>query len=301
MDYVKSFDDNLDKVLNQFVKKPTLIRGVVHLLLILYAARLAPMLPKVVLNLFENSYFKLFIFSLILWTSQFSPSTALLIAVGFMVTMNYINKKPLWEFLENTDTSAPTAPTKNVAVESAVAIVEQQTQKTPVVQAVAQQENTIVIQPTIIDTPQGKTVVNPTIVVAPAVVETESGEKVLVKPDVTVVEPPTKAADAIPAPVQAVKVLADAAASPSAAPAKEIAKIAEVAIAATKTEAGVAAVKELVDQAVRPEAGDAGKVADAAQTAVADMKQGGSCFPLRSYNIEKVMAFSATEYSDFKA
>ena len=59
MDYVKTFDSNINDVLSQFVRKPTLIRGIIHLLLILYSARLAPSLPKKVLLLFENQYFKL--------------------------------------------------------------------------------------------------------------------------------------------------------------------------------------------------------------------------------------------------
>jgi hypothetical protein len=40
--YVKQVDDVLNNALNNFVRKPTLIRGIVHLLLILYAARIAP-------------------------------------------------------------------------------------------------------------------------------------------------------------------------------------------------------------------------------------------------------------------
>lgn len=103
MEYVNTFDNQLSTLLNEYVKKPTLIRGIVHLLLILYVARLAPSLPKEVLVLFENQYFKLFVFSLVLWTAQFSPSTSILIALAFMVTVNYSTNKSLWEFLENVE------------------------------------------------------------------------------------------------------------------------------------------------------------------------------------------------------
>jgi hypothetical protein len=103
MEYVNTFDSQLSNLLNEYVKKPTLIRGIVHLLLILYVARLAPSLPKEVLVLFENQYFKLFVFSLVLWTAQFSPSTSILIALAFMVTVNYSTNKSLWEFLENVE------------------------------------------------------------------------------------------------------------------------------------------------------------------------------------------------------
>ena len=103
MEYIRLFDESLNSSLNEYIRKPTLIKGVVHLLLVLYAVRLAPELPKEVLELFKNQYFKLFIFSLILWTASFSPSTSILIAIAFMVTVNYATKKPLWEFLDNVE------------------------------------------------------------------------------------------------------------------------------------------------------------------------------------------------------
>lgn len=212
MDYVKLFDDTLNERLSQLVRKPTLVRGIVHLLLILYSARLAPTLPRQVMLLFENQYFKLFIFSLILWTAQFSPSTSILIAIAFMVTVNYSNQRPLWEMLENIEEeanaeSAPEAPTKEMAVEATAAVVNAQVENTPVVTGVSQKEETIVVQPKIVDTPQGPVVVNPTIVIAPVVVETPSGEKMIIKPDVSNVKVDEKAAAAVmagnaaPAPV----------------------------------------------------------------------------------------------------
>jgi len=108
LDYVvKTFDANVNKILQDYVKKPTIIKGIVHLLLMLYVVRLAPQPPKPVLMLFENIYFKLFIFSLVLWTAQFSPSTSLLIALAFLVTMNYVNTGKVWEYLENVDSTTP--------------------------------------------------------------------------------------------------------------------------------------------------------------------------------------------------
>jgi hypothetical protein len=98
---VKSFDSNINSVLQNFVKKPTIIRGIVHLLLMLYVVRLAPALPLQVQVLFGNIYFKLFVFSLVLWTANFSPSTSILIAIAFLVTMTYINTGNVWEYMEN--------------------------------------------------------------------------------------------------------------------------------------------------------------------------------------------------------
>jgi hypothetical protein len=252
--YVKQVDDVLNNALNNFVRKPTLIRGIVHLLLILYAARIAPSLPKTVLVLFENAYFKLFIFSLILWTAQFSPSTSLLIALGFMITINYVNNKPVWEFLENVEaekTAAPVAPNKAVAVEAAASVVQQQAKETPVVHGVSQREDTIVIQPTVVQTSQGPAVVNPSVVIAPAIVASASGEKVIVKPEVTMVEAPKPTA---------MPTLADA---PAMAPAP----------APAPTPATTAAKEPQAEPAPTPAA------------------QAEGCYPLRRYDLSKVKAF----------
>jgi len=111
MEYLKDFDVTINKTFSPVIK-PTFIRAIVHLLLVLYAARIAPRLPRPVYDLFENQYFKLFIFSLILWTAQFSPSTSILISLAFIMTVNYSNQQPIWEFMENVDNNAMDAVQK---------------------------------------------------------------------------------------------------------------------------------------------------------------------------------------------
>jgi len=181
--YVNKIDQSLNSVLESYVQKPSIVRGIVHLLLVLYVVRLAPSLPQQVLALFENQYFRLFIFSLVLWTAQFSPSTSLLIALGFMITMNYVNEKPLWEFLENTeDNGMPVAESEDIAKEAAVATIEEQLKAPEVITEVVQQSETIVVQPIV----QNGQVVNPNVVVAPAVVQNENGETLVVKPKLQV-------------------------------------------------------------------------------------------------------------------
>lgn len=207
MDYIKNVDNYINSILTDYVKKPDIIRAIIHLLLVLYAAKLAPSLPPQVAAIFENSYFRLFMYALILWTAQFSPSTSLLIAISFMVTVNYINKKPLWEFMENTEMTSPEmptiAPTKETAVLSSAAIVQNQMEQTPVVESVSTPSSTVVIQPTVVQTTEGPTVVTPNVVVAPAVVSTPFGETIVIKPDVTVVEA-TPAPTAAPVATEAV-------------------------------------------------------------------------------------------------
>jgi hypothetical protein len=60
----------------------------------------------------------------------------------------------------------------------------------------------MIVQPTIVDSSKGRVIVNPSIVVAPAIVSTPSGEKVMIKPDVTVLKTPVQnAPELVNAPV----------------------------------------------------------------------------------------------------
>lgn len=185
-DTLKAFDVQMNSLLDTYVRKPTLIKGVVHLLLILYAAKLAPALPNSVLKLFDNAYFKLFIFSLILWTAQFSPSTAILIAIAFLVSANYLNNKPLFEFIENTNGTTTVAPNGDVALDSAMGSV-QPVMEDNQVHYIQNQETTTIIQPKIVDHEGGQIVINPNVVIAPIVVTTPDGKTVTVTPKVTTI------------------------------------------------------------------------------------------------------------------
>lgn len=131
---VQSFDKVVGGFLDTYVKTPTFVRAVVHLLLMLYVARIAPTPPKPVLDLFENVYFRLFVFSMVLWTAQFSPSTSILIALAFLVTVNYTTSGKIWEMLENTGEQVivPVTPVDSVkAVEVLAEAASKPTATTP--------------------------------------------------------------------------------------------------------------------------------------------------------------------------
>jgi hypothetical protein len=339
MEQLNTIDQNIEQLMSTFLRKPTLIKGVIYLVLMLYAARVAPKPPQAVLDLFENQYFKLFFFALILWTAQFSPSTSLLIAVAFLITMNYFGQKALWEFMDNTESSETsesslaTAPTKDVALETSAAIIEAQTENPPVVQTMEQTSETVVIQPTIIQTENGTTLQNPTVVVAPAVIETENGEKLLVKPDVTVVEVPQEkptpepsveiqesAPGPAPAPapeptsapapeqqaaINAVSVLAAGAASQEPSSPEQISKVAEIAAASLTTEQGLEAVKTLAEQAVQPAAAEPEAVKEIAFEAIKEIMsppteqpkaEETGCYPIRKYDMSKVEGYSVDNF-----
>jgi len=259
MDYIELFDKNLNQAMNG-LKSQSIIKGVIHLLLALYVARLAPELPKEVTDLFGNQYFRLFIFALVLWTAQFSPSTSILIALAFMVSMNYATQKPLWEFLENTQSpDVVTAPSKDIAVAAATSIMNAQVEETPVVAGVSTNEKTIVIQPSIVETPQGPAVVQPSVVLAPVVVQSSNGEQMTIHPNVSSVV--LNGLEGGPAPYETVQAPAPEAA-PEAAPAPLTVPV----------------------QSKEP------------QAQPAEFEQG--CYPLRRYDMQKVSPKSSDSYEE---
>ena len=312
---IVNVDNTLGNFLENYIQKPTTIKGLVHLFLILYAARLAPVPPKQVLELFDNVYFKLACFALILWSAQFSPSTSILIALAFMVSINYSTTGKVWEMMENISESQPVAPSKDIAISAVTDTMNSQTKNTPVVENVSQNENTIVITPTIINTPSGPTVLNPTVVIAPATVSTPSGEIVTVTPDVTTMTT-TVSSQQISGPtptqsIESVKILAQAAASSSASDEKAVIDVAKIAIANVTSQSGSEAITKLVQQSIVAEAGDSQKISDTVVTAVdsisklqvasgmiADINQevsqvsqvsnSSGCYPLRTYDMSKI-------------
>ena len=321
MEQIKQIVDALDtKVTDvlKFIEKPTFVKGLVYLSLMLYAARIAPVPPKAVLVLFDNAYFKVFVFSLILWTAQISPSTSILIALAFMVTINYSTTGKIWEMMDNvspgsgTVTPTPTAPTPAIAMQAASTVMADQTNNSTVVTNVAQNPNTMVITPTIVQTPQGPTVLNPSIVVSSAVVSTPSGQQVVVTPSVTSISPSsTTATTTTPAQsmastvtpaqsVAAITTLSHAAASPAASDLAAVNNVAAVAMSNISTPAATTAVKQLAEQAATPAPGDVAKVDAAKQAALA------GCYPVRNYDMTKVQPnidgkWSFEDYQKFTA
>ena len=68
------------------------IAGAVKIFLILYAATVAPKLPKFLAKILKNPVAKLLILFLIVYTGVKDPMMSLLIAVGFTVSMMTLNK-----------------------------------------------------------------------------------------------------------------------------------------------------------------------------------------------------------------
>jgi hypothetical protein len=75
--------------------------AVIHLMLILYSGQIAPNLPPVLLNLLDNFFVKLLCMFFILILAKISPMTSLLVALAFLVTMNYVTKGKFIEMMKN--------------------------------------------------------------------------------------------------------------------------------------------------------------------------------------------------------
>jgi len=65
--------------------------------LVLYAGLAAPVLPSVMLDLFDTPVFRVAVLMMVVWIGGVDPSTALMIAVGFIVSMNALAGRRLME------------------------------------------------------------------------------------------------------------------------------------------------------------------------------------------------------------
>ena len=279
---VNTFDNKVGSVLTEYMEKPTLVKGVVHLLLMLYVARIAPIPPKIVLDLFANIYFKLFIFSLVLWTAQFSPSTSILIALAFLVTVNYTTTGKLWEMLDNVSSDVPVTVTPAQSAAAVDLLAKAATSSTPsdpaTVQTVA---NVAVANAT---TPQAVASIQ---ALAQQAVVPEAGAPAKVAEAVAVAKsditntPVAPVAPVAPTvtPAQsaaAVDLLEKAAASKSPSDVATVQTVANVAAANATTPQAVAAIQALAQQAVAPDAGAPTKVAEAVAVAKSDIVGAGN-------------------------
>lgn len=90
MSVIKKIQKLLMKPLKMLENK--YVAGSLKIFLILYAATVAPKLPKFLAKLLKNPLAKLLILFLIVYTGVKDPMLSLLIAVGFTVSMMTLNK-----------------------------------------------------------------------------------------------------------------------------------------------------------------------------------------------------------------
>ena len=281
MEVIKKLDNGINSILSALIKEPTLIRGAIHLLLMLYAARIAPKLPDAVLALFENQYFKLFVFSLILWTAQFSPSTSILIAIAFMVSINYVNQKPLWEFMDGEiqlleeETAAPMMGPETTTIGPETTTMGPETTTMP---------------------PETTAAIEAVVALANAAVSTTAvpAEQVIPVAEVAA------AAVTTPIGLQAIQVLAEQAVTPTPAPTPEVQRAVDLAvqsITAAPQEPSIASTPAFAPAPTPAPVVPKVAVPEPAPTTTAspEVPEAG-CYPLRRYDMSKVSPQSGIQY-----
>jgi hypothetical protein len=272
MEIIKKLDNGVNSILSTLMKEPTLIRGSIHLLLMLYAARIAPKLPDAVLVLFENQYFKLFIFSLILWTAQFSPSTSILIAIAFMVSINYVNQKPLWEFMDGE-----------------IQLLEEET-AAPEMTTMAPEMTTMAPEMTTM-APETTAAIEAVVVLANAAVSTTAvpAEQVIPVAEIAA------AAVTTPAGLQAVQALAEQAVVPESTPVPEVQREVDLAVESITT-AAPRVPEPSPEPTPAPVAPKVAVSAPAPTTTASPQVPEAGCYPIRRYDMTKVSPQSGIQY-----
>lgn len=292
MEIIKNLDNGINSVLVKLIKEPTLIRGTIHLLLMLYAAKIAPSLPSVVLDLFENQYFKLFIFALILWTAQFSPSTSILIAIAFMVSVNYANKKPLWEFMDGQIQllgEEETAALETAALETAV---PETTTFAP--------ETTTFAPETTTAAPETTAAIEAVVALANAAASTTAVPVAEVIPVAQV----AAAAVTTPEGLNAIQALAEQAVTPAPGSTPEIKAAVEQAVVSITAPTVPEPAPQPTPAPVAPKV-MVPELAPTTTTASPAVPEQG-CFPMRRYDMSRVspqsdVKYGFENYQDFKA
>ena len=79
------------------------VRSLLYLFLILYASFVRPELPRFLETLFKNNLFRLFVFFLIAYLAEKEKNytLALLVALVFFVSMNYLTEREVENKLSN--------------------------------------------------------------------------------------------------------------------------------------------------------------------------------------------------------
>ena len=95
--------DILDSTLGSIFKNKY-SSTIVTIFLIAYASLARPQLPGFMNRLFENSLFKVFLLSLIVYRGNKNPKLSILIAMAFVVIMKFLSKQKIFDGFTNVNT-----------------------------------------------------------------------------------------------------------------------------------------------------------------------------------------------------
>jgi hypothetical protein len=99
-DTMDTVTESLDFVLKPFVEQQSLFTFV-SLFLILYTSLAKPKLPVLIRQLFDNAVFRFMVLTLILWRGNKDIKSSLMIAIGFIITMQIVNKQKTEDIINN--------------------------------------------------------------------------------------------------------------------------------------------------------------------------------------------------------
>jgi hypothetical protein len=92
MDTVNQMSNYVNKTLN-FVNNNKILSSVLGMLLVLYAAMAAPKLPKSVVKVFDNTFFKLGYMFMIAYLATKDPSVAIITAAALLITLQTLSSR----------------------------------------------------------------------------------------------------------------------------------------------------------------------------------------------------------------
>ena len=103
MDQINTFLSNTMKNFDQLMINPY-FATVITIILSVYAALASPKLPNFLKKIFDNSIFKILIISFIAYRANKNPQLSLLVAICFVVTLNFLAEKENKEAFEQIET-----------------------------------------------------------------------------------------------------------------------------------------------------------------------------------------------------
>jgi len=80
----------------------TIISSILTLIIFLYSGLLGPNLPSVIVNLFNNTIFKIIIFFLFIYlVNDYRPELILMVVIAYVLTLEFMYVKKVKEHMEN--------------------------------------------------------------------------------------------------------------------------------------------------------------------------------------------------------
>jgi hypothetical protein len=99
-DTIDSITEPFNFALKPLVDSPTLFTFI-SLFMILYVSSAKPKLPVIIRQMFDNGVFRFVVLSLILWRSNKDIKSSIMLAMGFILTLQIANKQKTEDMINN--------------------------------------------------------------------------------------------------------------------------------------------------------------------------------------------------------